>query len=364
MKIGYFIRNIGVSGGVKIVLQHVKILKDAGYDVALMAQKVKTDWDGLPVEPRLIKDQDLGDMPQCDIYVGSVPTDVSRIHRLGRGIVVHLCQGYEPVEYRARIDGESVTEKYARKGVFALFERYADKAKFRKRIRAIEAVYALPTKKAAVSKHLQELIETTYKQECALIQNGIDTSVFYPDRERVWGKGGKITILSVGSMAVGFKGIPDTLNAVAALRHKGIDIELIRVSPGPPSEREKQEGLVDRYLTGIRQDEMAALYRDADIYISSSLEGEGFGLPAIEALASGVPSILTEISTYRNFSEDRDFAWFVPTHSPARIAEGVLAFIADGRLRERCVAKGFPVAQSHSLERTKQDLLTFMNGLM
>jgi len=363
MRIGYFIRNIGVSGGVKVVLQHVKMLKDEGYDVILMAEKVKTDWGGLPSEPVAIRAKDLSDMPDRDVYVGSVPTDVIRLFGRGRGRVVHLCQGYEPVEYRARIDGESITEKYARKGVFSLLKKYADITKFKKRIRDIEAVYALPTVKAAVSKHLQDLIAKTYGQECALIQNGIDMNVFCPPRNRTWGKDGKIRVLAVGSMAVGFKGIPDTLDAVVSLRQKGVNIELIRVSPGPPSEREKLRGLVDRYLTGIREEEMAALYRDTDIFISSSLEGEGFGLPAIEAAASGVPTILTEISTYRNFSEDRSFSWFVPTHSPDRIVQGVLAFIKDAKLRETCTEKGFAVARRFSLEKTKEDLLTFMNGL-
>jgi L-malate glycosyltransferase len=363
MKIGYFIRNIGVSGGVKVVLQHVKMLKDEGYDVILMAEKVKTDWGGLPCDPVAIKDKDLGDMPDCDVYVGSVPTDVVRLFKRRKGKIVHLCQGYEPVEYRARIDGESITEKYARKGIFSLVERYADNAKFKKRIREIEAIYALTTVKAAVSKHLKDLIEKTYGQKCALIQNGIDLNVFCPPQNKTWGRDGKIRVLSTGSMAVGFKGIPDTLDAVVSLRQKGVNIELIRVSPGPPSEREKQEGMVDRYLTGIKEEEMAALYRDVDVFISSSLEGEGFGLPAIEAAASGVPTILTEISTYKNFSEDPSFSWFVPTHSPERIVQGVLAFMEDTRLRETCIEKGFAVARRFSLAKTKEDLLTFMNGL-
>ena len=363
MRIGYLIRNIGVSGGVKVVLQHVKMLKEEGYDVILMAEKVKTDWGGLPLEPVKIKSKDLGDMPDRDIYVGSVPSDVERLFKRGKGKVVHLCQGYEPVEYRARIEGESLTEKYARKGLFSVLERYADNAKFKKRIREFEAIYALPTVKAAVSKHLKELIEKTYGQKCALIQNGIDMSVFHPAENRAWGRDGKIRVLSAGSMAVGFKGIPDTLDAVVSLRQKGVNIELIRVSPGPPSDREKQDGLVDRYLTGINEEEMAALYRDTDIYISSSLEGEGFGLPAIEAAASGVPTILTEISTYKNFSEDRSFSWFVPTHNPGRIVEGVLAFMNDPGFRQTCIEKGFAVAGNFSLERTKKDLIEFMKGL-
>ncbi|MBA4417254.1 MAG: hypothetical protein C0392_05000 [Syntrophus sp. (in: bacteria)] len=363
MKIGYFIRNVGISGGVKVVLQHVAMLKEAGIDVCLMTEKVKSDWDGLPVDPILIRDRDMGDMPECDVYVGSVPNDVKRLVKRGKGIVVHLCQGYEPVEYRARIEGESITEKYTRKGIFSLFERYIDNAKFKKRIREIEAVYALPTVKAAVSKHLRDLIEATYAQKCALIQNGVDTRAFYPDSERVWGRGGRIKVLSIGSMNVGFKGIPDTLDAIELIKEKGANIEFTRVSPGPPSEREKQGGVVDHYLTGIGEKEITALYRDTDIFISSSLEGEGFGLPAIEALASGVPAILTEISSYMNFSEDRSYAWFVPTHRPDRIAEGIRRFIEDQPFRESCIKEGFVVASRHSLERTKEDLLAFVNGL-
>jgi L-malate glycosyltransferase len=363
MRIGYYIRNIGISGGVKVVLQHVAMLKKAGIDICLMTENVKSDWDGLPVDPVIIRTEDLSDMPERDIYVGSVPNDVKKLYRKRTGTIVHLCQGYEPVEYRARLEGESITEKYARNGPFSFFEKFSDNAKFKKRIREIEAVYALPTVKAAVSRHLVDLIETRYKQKCTLIQNGIDTEVFRPGRTRAWGKDGIIRILSVGSMAVGFKGIPDTLDAVSLLRQKGIRIELIRVSPGPPSERERHEGVVDRYLTGIHEQEMAQLYRDADIFISSSLEGEGFGLPAIEALASGTPSILTEISTYKNFSEDRGYACFVPTHSPDRIAAGILAYVEDPSLREKHIEKGFEVASQYSLNRTRKDLIAFVEGL-
>ncbi len=363
MRVGYFIRNIGISGGVKIVLQHVAILKKEGLDVHLMTEHVKSDWDGLPVDPIIIRNGNLSDMPEQDVYVGSVPNDVKRLYRARKGSIVHLCQGYEPVEYRARLEGESITEKYARKGPFAFFEKFSDNAKFRKRIREIEAVYSLPTVKAAVSRHLVDLIERTYKQECTLIQNGVDDKVFFPERTRAWGEGGTIRILSVGSMAVGFKGIPDTLDAVAMLRQQGFNIELVRVSPSTPSERERQEGLVDQYLTGIAEHEMALLYRDSDIFISSSLEGEGFGLPAIEALASGVPSILTEISTYRNFNEDRDYACFVPTHDPARIAEGVLAYVKDPILRESHIQKGLIVASRYTLNRTREDLIKFIEGL-
>jgi glycosyltransferase involved in cell wall biosynthesis len=362
MRIAYFIRNIGVSGGVKVVLQHVKMLREQGYDVTLFTQQVKDHWD-LEEKPVILQADDLKDMSEFDITVASVYHDVKKLFMKGARKLVHLCQGYEPIDYLSRITGESITERYQRKGFFSVLESQLDLVKFKKRIRQIETVYALPTYKAAVSKHLVELLEGKYGQRCALIQNGIDLKTFRPDQRRTWGKNDTIRVLSVGSADVGFKGIADTLDAVELLKKKGFHIELIRVSPGLPSRREREGGLVHSYRTGLKEQEMADLYRNTDIFISSSLEGEGFGLPAIEALASGVPSILTEVSTYKNFHKNRDFAHFVPTHSPEKIAAGVEKFIIDVHFRKQCVEKGIKVAARYSLDNTKSDLLKFFNEL-
>ena len=362
MRVAYFIRNIGVSGGVKVVLQHVQMLKEDGYDVTLFTNRVKDSWD-LKVKPVVFDPESFRYLSDFDIIVASIYHDVKMLFSKGIRKLVHLCQGYEPIDYLSRISGESVTERYQRKGFLSLLESRLDILKFRKRIRQIEAVYALPTFKAAVSKHLVELLESKYHQKCALIQNGIDLNIFHPYPEKVWGANRKIRILSVGSADVGFKGIVDTLDAVEFLKQKGIEVKLIRVSPGIPSRREKEGDLVHQFLTGVKEKEMAELYRDADIFISSSLEGEGFGLPAIEALASGVPSILTDISTYRNFNENKDFAYFVPTHSPEKIAEGIESFIRNVEFRNKCIENGLRVAHAFSLERTKNDLIKFMRGL-
>lgn len=370
MKIGYFIRNYviedrdgksAISGGVKVVSQHVKLLNEMGYETLLMTRTMPRDSNlaelNLYEKPMMVETED--DLPECDIYVGSLYSDVKGLFERGRGKVVHLCQGYEPIDFTSRIEGEATPGRYLRKGVFSIW-RYIDILKFKRRIKEIESIYALPTVKAAVSKHLAELIQERYRQKCFLIQNGIDPNIFYPGERRTWGEKGRIRILSVGPIDVGFKGIPDTLRSIKILKDKGIRLEFIRVSPHPPSEREEMGKVVDQYYINLKEKEMAELYRNVDIFISSSLEGEGFGLPAMEALASGVPSILTEISSYKNFDAGRDFAHFVPTHRPDRIAEGILRLIEDRGLRERYRDRGIGVAKGFTLERTKQDLFNFI----
>jgi len=373
MRIGYFIRNYvledgygksAVSGGVKVVSQHVKLLHEVGYDVLLITMNMKRDSNltelNLYERPILVETEE--DIPERDIYIGSLYSDVKKLFQRGRGRVVHLCQGFEPIDYISRIEKETITEKYLRKGLVSVW-RHADTLKFKRRVKQIESIYALPTIKAAVSKHLVELIQDRYRQKCFLIQNGIDPNIFYPDETRIWGEHGKIRILSVGPIDVGFKGIPDTLQSIRLLKNRGVSVEFIRVSPHPPSEREEVGRVVDQYYMNLREQEMADLYRRVDIFISSSLEGEGFGLPAMEALASGVPSVLTEISSYKNFDAGRDFAYFAPTHRPDKIAEGVIAFIEGKGFRESCIEKGINVAKGYTLEKTKKDLLNFIREL-
>jgi glycosyltransferase involved in cell wall biosynthesis len=374
MKIGYFIRNYvlkdsygksAISGGGKVVSQHVKLLNEMGYETLLLTKKMQVESNltelNLYEKPTLIQGED--DIPDCDIYIGTMYNDVKWLFNMGKQKIVHLCQGYEPIDYISRIEKEAITEKYLRKGLVSIW-RHIDALKFKRRVKQIESIYALPTIKAAVSKHLAELIQRQYHQKCFLIQNGIDPNIFYPNEKNIWCKNGKIKILSVGPIQVGFKGIPDVLQSIRILKEKGVPLEFTRVSPHSPSEGEEVGKLVDQYYVNLKEKEMAELYRDTDIFISSSLEGEGFGLPAMEAIACGVPSILTEISSYQNFDARRDFAYFVPTHQPDRIAEGVLTFIKDRGLRERCQERGIDVAKGFTLERTKKDLLNFVQSLM
>ncbi len=372
MRVGYFIRNYvlrgsdgkpAISGGVKVVSQHVKLLNEAGIEALLLTRNVQAYSElrelNLFDQPIVLDKEE--DIPDCDLYVGTFFNDVKMLFQRGKGRVVHLCQGYEPIDYRSRTEEKVITEKYSRKGILFLW-RYADRWKFKKRIQEIESIYALPTIKAAVSKHLVELIAKRYRQPCFLVQNGIDPKIFYPNLGRKWGDNSKIKILSVGPINVGFKGIPDTLQAITILKSKGIPIELIRVSPHPPSEREELGKVVDRYYMNLKEQEMGELYREVDLFISTSLEGEGFGLPAMEALACGVPSILTEISSYLNFGEKKDFAYFVPIHQPERVSQGVLELIENQSLRERLQERGIFVAKNFTLRKTKEDLLHFIKN--
>ena len=141
-------------------------------------------------------------------------------------------------------------------------------------------------------------------------------------------------------------------------------IEFIRVSPIPISSAETGSRIVDRSYHSLSEQQMADLYREADIFISSSLEGEGFGLPAIEAMSCGTPCVLTEIRSYQNFDRIRNFAFFVPTHQPLKIAEAVKEIVYDRTLRGNLIKRGFEIAEKFSLENTAKRLLKVIHEII
>ena len=93
------------------------------------------------------------------------------------------------------------------------------------------------------------------------------------------------------------KGLVPLLEAVAKLRTER-EVELVvigRPRPGGRVDRAIERlGLADtvRCVSGISDDELARLYAEAQVAVVPSLY-EGFSLPAIEAMACGVPVVAT-----------------------------------------------------------------------
>lgn len=93
----------------------------------------------------------------------------------------------------------------------------------------------------------------------------------------------------------------------------------------------------------VEQRELAELYRNAACLVLPS-RFEGFGLPVLEAMASGTPVVCADEPALREVGGDA--AVFVPAD---RVAEGIGRALAD---RERLVAAGLARARLFSWEET------------
>ena len=80
--------------------------------------------------------------------------------------------------------------------------------------------------------------------------------------------------------------------------------------------------------------ELQKLYKNSDIYISSSLS-ESFSLTILEAMAMGLPVIATDTVGSRGLIDDKINGFIVPINDPEIMAEKILYLTNDYSLQKK-----------------------------
>jgi glycosyltransferase involved in cell wall biosynthesis len=101
---------------------------------------------------------------------------------------------------------------------------------------------------------------------------------------------------------------------------------------------------------------MAQLIASSDLFLGPSRSQEGFGLPAAEAMASGVPAILSEIPSFLSWDEQHDYAVFTPEGGGRAMGEQLVRLLGDAALRESLATRGRVVVEQFRAERTGKRL--------
>jgi glycosyltransferase involved in cell wall biosynthesis len=102
-----------------------------------------------------------------------------------------------------------------------------------------------------------------------------------------------------------------------------------------------------RLLGYVPEETLAVMYRLASVFVFPSLY-EGFGLPPLEAMASGTPVVISNVSSLPEVAGDA--AVLVDPHDPAAIADGIHNVLTDPALRAALRAKGLARARQFSWE--------------
>jgi glycosyltransferase involved in cell wall biosynthesis len=360
MRVIYYIRRIVRSGGTKVLFQHVRALRGCGIEAELLTRQHRYA-NFYSLEPAII--HELNDRRlSADIAVVTRPSDLPpMVAALSNTetILCHFLQGDTVGDVRSRLHSVKILRKIARSPLNSLKEMIT----LHRRIHRIEKVYRMPTEKFAVSSHLCRLIEDGYGQRCFEMPNGVDLSIFTP-LEGSPQDHGLWRLISIGSLKTKVKGIQDVLSAVAWLKKKGYPVHLTRVSIDPETDIERNSGLVDSYLCSLSEREVAQALRQSDLLLVGSLEAEGFGLPALEAMACGIPCVLTRIPCYLAWGSSLDFAHFVPPRKPEEIVLGVVRLMKDRDYRERIRQRGFEIARRYSLDLLGDRLVAYFGQLL
>ncbi len=128
-------------------------------------------------------------------------------------------------------------------------------------------------------------------------------------------------------------------------------------------QRATQLGLADRLkLLGHVDDEaLPALYQGATLFLFPTLY-EGFGLPVVEAMASGVPVITSNTSALKEVAEG--YAHLVNPLDVEEIAKAIAQCTADQVHRDALISLGSRRAEDFRWTRTAEQTLEVYNSAL
>jgi glycosyltransferase involved in cell wall biosynthesis len=144
----------------------------------------------------------------------------------------------------------------------------------------------------------------------------------------------------VASADTSLKGVVPLLHAVSALRARR-EVELVILGEARPNgavaAAMRQLGLdgTVRFVRGIGEAEVARHYAEAEVAVVPSLY-EGFSIPALQAMASGVPLVATTAGALPEVAgRDGETALLVPPGDSGALARAIGTLLDDAALRTR-----------------------------
>jgi phosphatidylinositol alpha-mannosyltransferase len=183
--------------------------------------------------------------------------------------------------------------------------------------------------RAAVSPAALELVSRYFPAIYRILPNGVDTAVFKPGGHRLEGLDEEALYLIFVGRREPRKGLEVLLEALAVIRETNPEVRLLVV--GAESGTNKEEGVV--WLGRLEDELIPDSYRSARIMVSPALGWESFGIVLIEAMASGLPVVASDIPGYRAVVEDGVQGVLVPPGDAQALAEALLELIKDEKRR-------------------------------
>lgn len=201
--------------------------------------------------------------------------------------------------------------------------------------------------RVAVSPAALQLISRYFPGESQIIPNGVDTRIYSPQGDILPGlESGLFYLLFVGRHEPR-KGLKILLEAFPKLRATHPEVRLLVVGVQNPIGR--IEGVL--WLGRLRDDQMPLAYRSAHVLVSPALGWESFGVVLIEAMASGVPVVASDIPGYRAVVDDAVQGFLVPSGDPDALARVLGGLVANREILYGMSEAALKKSQEYSWER-------------
>lgn len=178
-------------------------------------------------------------------------------------------------------------------------------------------------------------------ERTSVVPCGVDLERFSPDGPRASRRPGHARLLSVGRL-VPRKGVDDVIRALAAVPHAELvvaggpepddidsDPEVVRLR-----DIAQHHGVADRvvFLGSVSRQDVPDLIRSADAVVSYPWY-EPFGIVPLEAMACGVPVVVSDVGGMRDTVRHGVTGLRVKPRSPSLLADGLQRLLASPAVR-------------------------------
>jgi glycosyltransferase involved in cell wall biosynthesis len=316
MRITFLLDDTALCGGVKVVLRQADLLADRGHRVTVVSPGPKPEWHASRAAFSRLSGLS-SPLPEADVTVATYWTTIEAATSAPSGEVAHYCQGFEASFSHNRHEHPAILSAYAR-----------------------------PLPALVVAPHLAELLASRFGRPARVVPQPLER-LFTP--RQATAASPRPRILVMGPFEIDWKGVATALEAVRQLRDRGFACQLIRISQWPQPEEERNLMIADQAYVGLSPPEVAEVMRSCDLLLAPSWSQEGFGLPVLEAMASGVPVVASDVPCYRDFAAGA--ARLVPCRDASAFAAAGREILGDAEEWRWRRQQGLSVAQAYAEPR-------------
>ncbi|QDP41273.1 glycosyltransferase family 4 protein [Radiobacillus deserti] len=328
----YIMNQVGVWGGVKIVLEHANRLTSSGFKVTILSHFPRPDWYSF--EGNYIKvpfSMDVAEaIPNCDVIVATYWDQIDMCIKTGIAPVIYFEQGDNHL-----FDYENLNEETRE---------------------IVKQQYQLPKFIFTVSNQTAILIKKYYNRDSKVIHNAIDEKVFHSQVDSFKWKNDYI--LMMGSDKAEFKGIRDILDAYKLVKKKKEHLDLIWISPNEPEFKNMDKSLISKYMVNPPQELIASLYKGALMFVSGS-HYESFSLPVLEAMSCGCPVISTSNPGVLEYALDEKNVLLTEIKNSEAMSSAMLRILDNTSLQEALITNGLKTASQFSWDIITKKLASY-----
>ena len=196
-------------------------------------------------------------------------------------------------------------------------------------------------RRMAVSEAARAFASKYFPGDYEIVPNGIDCARFRPDVAPIEEfRDGRINVLFVGRMDPR-KGVPYLCRAMPSVaRELGGNVRFLivgekgiraRLCPRPAD----LHGAKIAWIGRVTPEDLPRYYATADIFCSPATGQESFGIVLLEAMASGVAIVASDIPGYRTIVTPSREGILVPPRNPRELARAIVSLARDEGLRRQ-----------------------------